>query len=131
VAAPLIGADSSDCIGVTNATSAITTLLHSVPLKSKDALLVMSTSYPTIKTAVGRAATASGASVIELQMDREALLRPELIVDRVRTALKAAEGYVRAVVMDHVVSFPPVVLPIKEIAAICREVCITAHRQMS
>eukprot|EP00892_Ulva_mutabilis_P005117 jgi/Ulvmu1/2978/UM015_0018.1 len=120
-AAGLLHARPSDCVPVQNATTGMTTVLRSLELSSNDSVLVLQCAYPAVKTAVGRVAEAAGASVVELQFDAECVMQPALVPERLRAALEAAGGSVRAVVLDHVVSFPPIVLPVKEMAAICRE----------
>ena len=70
-AAEMIGAEATDCVPVTNATSAITTVLAAVPLDAGDAILTLSCAYSAVKTAAGRAAAAAGASVVEVEFDME------------------------------------------------------------
>lgn len=70
-AAQLIGAEAHDCVPVANATTGITTVLAGVPLAPGDAILTLSSTYPAVKTAIGRAAAAAGASVVEVELDME------------------------------------------------------------
>lgn len=70
-AAELIGAEARDCVPVTNATTGITTVLSALPLVSGDAILTLSCAYSAVKTAIGRAAAAVGASVVEVELDME------------------------------------------------------------
>jgi L-cysteine desulfhydrase len=121
-AAPLVGASPAECAPVANATTGITTVLRALALGASDAVLVLSCAYSAVKTAVGRAAAAGGATVVEVQFDVACALDPLLLVSRVRAAIAAGGGSIRAAVLDHVVSFPPVVLPLSELIAVCRKV---------
>lgn len=121
-AAKLIGAAPSECVPIANATTGITTVLKSLALAPCDAILVLSCAYSAVKTAVGRAAAAAGASVVEVQFDMACALDPALVVERVRAALQAGGRCIRAAVLDHIVSFPPVVLPLSDLIATCRQV---------
>lgn len=122
VAADVLQARPSDCVPVANATTGMTTALRAVDLSGGGAVLVLSCAYGSVKTAVGRVAESAGAEVVELEVDLECAMQPALVAERLRGVLEAEGGRVRAVVMDHVVSFPPIVLPVAEMTAICREV---------
>lgn len=122
MAADVIRARPSDCVPVANATAGVTTVLRAVDLSGGGAVLVLSCAYPSAKTAAGRVVEESGGAVVELEVDLECALQPALLPERLQAVLEAERGRVRAVVLDHVVSFPPIVLPVKEMAAICRKV---------
>lgn len=52
----------------------------------------------------------------------QCVLDQQVLVDRVTTALEGGQGRIKAAVLDHIVSFPPVVLPLTELIAACRTV---------
>jgi hypothetical protein len=45
---------------------------------------------------------------------------PDALVAAYEGALAAGGGSIKLVVVDHVVSFPPLVLPVERICAACR-----------
>jgi selenocysteine lyase/cysteine desulfurase len=122
--ARFVGAHPEDCVPAANATAGLTTLLRSLPLSATSSILIMSTAYSSITTAAGRAAAAAGSGIIELRVDQSMLRDAALMFARLQDALCAAHGTVKVVVLDHILSFPPVVLPVSELAATCREVCV-------
>ena len=96
--------------------------MRSLDLPRNSCILVLSCAYSAIKTAVGRAAAAAQATVAELHMDAEVLKSEETLAQRLAQALQSAQGGVKAVVLDHVLSFPPLVLPVQKLTSICHEV---------
>ncbi|EFJ44195.1 hypothetical protein VOLCADRAFT_95613 [Volvox carteri f. nagariensis] len=105
-AARFVGACPADVVPLVNATSAVNAVLGSLELRRGDWVLMLNTTYPAV------------------QLGLEELLRPELVVDAVQAALGAVGGRrrVRLAVLDHVVSFPPVVLPVAELVKLCKKV---------
>ena len=121
-AARFVDADAEDCVPTCNTTTGVTMLLRSLTLPAGSSILALSTNYSAIATAVGRAAADAGAGIVELHFEANMLSEAGALEERLRRALKAARGTVKAVVLDHVLSFPPVVLPVQALAAACHEV---------
>ncbi|PNH09818.1 hypothetical protein TSOC_003537 [Tetrabaena socialis] len=85
-AARFIGAFPSDVVPVPNATTAVSAVLAAVGLRRGDWVLMLNTTYPAVKSAVTRVAAAAGASVIEVQLGLEELLRPASVEAAVQPA---------------------------------------------
>jgi L-cysteine desulfhydrase len=116
------GADPADCFPTSSPADALTTLLHSVKPSPDASLLVMSIADKVTKAAVGRCAAAAGLSIVEVQISKEALLDATFLSRQLESALKKAAGAVKAAVIPHVLSFPPVVLPVADLVVKCKEV---------
>ena len=52
----------------------------------------------------------------------QCVLDQQELVRRVTAVLEKGQGRIKAAVLDHIVSFPPVVLPLTELVAACRTV---------
>jgi hypothetical protein len=52
----------------------------------------------------------------------QCVLDQQKLVDRVVAAFEKGHGRIKAAVFDHIVSFPPIVLPLPELIAACRDV---------
>ncbi len=56
------------------------------------------------------------------------LLHPQSTPDVLRRALRAVpRGRLKLAVLDYVISFPPVILPLHELTAMCKQVREHAH----
>ncbi|GFR47698.1 hypothetical protein Agub_g9450 [Astrephomene gubernaculifera] len=124
-AARFIGAAPRDVVPVVNATSAVNAVLRSVPLRRGDWVLMFNTTYSAVRSSIARVAAAAGASILEVQLGLAEFQRPDTIVAAVQSSLQAVGGRrrVRLAVLDHVVSFPPIVMPVRQLAALCKQVC--------
>ncbi|MEW5313357.1 MAG: hypothetical protein WDW38_004930 [Sanguina aurantia] len=135
-----LGALPLDVVPVTNATTAVNCVLRSLSLRPGDLILLTNLTYPAVKSAAVRAAAAAGAGILEIQLGLAEMLQPDLVLGILDKALKSVreertgevegksggrpESRVRLAIFDHVVSFPPVVMPIAELAWRCRQDCI-------
>ncbi|KAG2434800.1 hypothetical protein HXX76_007685 [Chlamydomonas incerta] len=127
-AARFVGASPADVVPVTNATTAVNAVLAAVPLRRGDWVLMFNTTYPAVKSTIARVAAAAGASVIEVTLGMEELQRPALAVGAMQSALAALGGggrRVRLAVLDHVASFPPLVMPVAAMTAVLKQVGAT------
>lgn len=52
----------------------------------------------------------------------QCVVHQKKLVNRVTNVLEKGQGNIKAAVFDHIVSFPPVVLPLTELIAACRTV---------
>ncbi|KAG2490959.1 hypothetical protein HYH03_010636 [Edaphochlamys debaryana] len=121
-AARFVGAPPCDVVPAPNATTAVNAVAACVPLRRGDWVLMTNLTYPAVKSTLARVAAAAGASLIEVQLGLEELSRPGAVLAAVQTALAAGGRRIRLAVIDHVASFPPVVLPVAAITAACKQV---------
>ena len=122
IAADFVGADVSEVAPLTNATAGLSMLVHSIPLTAGDFIVVLDVTYPAVKNAVAAAAAKAGASVIEVETGLECVADPQLLTERLDAVLRRAGPRVKVAVLDHVVSFPPIVLPVQDMVRVCRKV---------
>ena len=115
-AAEFIGADPDGLAFVTNATTGVNTVLSSMVLRSGDEILVTDHEYNACRNAVDRTAQRCGASVkvVELPLP---LSGPEEVVAAVQNALT---DRTRLLLIDHVTSQTGIVLPVGDVATLCR-----------
>ena len=121
-----VGAAPQDLVFIPNATAAMNAVLRSVHLGPGDLLLMTQPSYPAVRSAAARWAAAAGAGLADLQlMDLLALspapVRDGAIVARFESAFQQACGRIKLAIIDHIVSFPPVHLPVAALCALCRQ----------
>jgi selenocysteine lyase/cysteine desulfurase len=117
------GADPADCFPTSSPADALTALLHTIKPFPDASVLILSAADRVTKAAVGRCAATAGLSIIEVQINKDVLLDVSFLERQMESALKAAGGAVKAAVIPHVPSFPPVVLPVADLVAKCKEVC--------
>ncbi|KAJ9521145.1 hypothetical protein QJQ45_022843 [Haematococcus lacustris] len=118
-----VGAEPADVVPVTNATTAVNAVLHSLPLRKGDVILVMNTTYPAVRSAAARIAARSGARLLLVNLTAADLSPdPRTVIATMRRAVAAvAPGRLALAILDHVISFPPVILPVKELVEVCRQ----------
>jgi isopenicillin-N epimerase len=115
--ARLLGGEGEDWAFVENATAGLNAIIASLPLAPGDELLCLSQVYNAIGNALRYHAERIGGRVVTVDVpvpfvDPDRLLRP----------LAAALGpRTRLAVFDHITSAGAVVLPVREMAALCRE----------
>ncbi|KAI8473176.1 MAG: PLP-dependent transferase [Monoraphidium minutum] len=140
--APLVGADWRDLVPITNATGGINAVVNSLELGPGDLLVMANTTYPAVRSVLARAAARTGASLVDVAFTIDSLTDEGAIVDAFREAAalgggggggggagrsggggggrRARGGRVRLAVVDHCVSFPPVVMPVARICGALR-----------
>lgn len=151
--ASLVRASPQDVVPVTNATTAINCVLMSLQLRKGDLILITNLTYPAVKSAAVRTAAAAGAGILELKLGLAEMQQPHLvlgILDQALASVRAGtfgggsfgclpgfEGFVgrssrvRLAIFDHVVSFPPILLPIADLTRRCKQVCkVLGHRRI-
>lgn len=114
--APLVGVAGDDLVFVTNATAGANAVLSSFPLKSGDEVLVTNRTYGAVARAAAHHAAKAGASV------RTATLPyPVRDTGMLTSALASAlTPRTRLAVLDHVSPETALVMPLAEMAAVCR-----------
>lgn len=101
---------------VENATSGANAVLRSLRLGPGDTIVGTDHGYGAVRNAARHVAAAAGAALVEAKLPF-----PGTTPDAVVRAIDAAiDGRTRLVVVDHVTSPTALVLPVAEIAALCR-----------
>lgn len=110
-AAAFVDAESKDFVFVRNATSAVNTVLGSLPLTQGDELLLTNHGYAACRNAAEYWAARSGARVVEARL-------PWPVPDEdcvVEAVLEAVTPRTRLALIDHVTSPSALVLPIERL----------------
>jgi len=129
--AGLVGAgDVSEVSLVDNATTAAAIVMQHVAwsfaegaFARGDAVLMLHYTYSSVKKSIHAYAARAGAAVVEVPLPFP-VASPAAVVAEFRAALaraKAGGRAVRLAVIDHITSMPSVIIPVKELVAICRE----------
>lgn len=127
----LINADHVDEVSlVDNATTAAAIVLQDVGwafaegrFQKGDAVVMLHCAFQAVKKSIEAYVTRAGGSVIVVQLPFPVHSVDEIIAE-FRDGLakgKALGGRVRLAIIDHITSMPCVVIPVKELVAICRE----------
>lgn len=115
--AKFVGCDPTDLVLVTNATTAINTVVKGIKLQEGDTVYMLNLTYGAVKKLLRWQCQQTGAKLQEENITLP-LISKEQIVDLVRKSLK--EG-TKLAVFDHIPSNTPFILPIDEIITICKE----------
>lgn len=115
--AAFLGGRGEDWAFIENATAGLNAVIASLPLKAGDELLCLSQVYGAIGNALRHHAERCGARLVEIDV-KVPFVEPAPLLE----ALRAAIGpRTRLACFDHITSAGAVVLPIREMAAICRK----------
>lgn len=115
--AAFLGGRGEDWAFIENATAGLNAVIASLPLQPGDELLCLSQVYGAIGNALRHHAERCGARLVEIDVPV-----PFVALAPLLEALRAAMGRrTRLACFDHITSAGAVVLPIREMAAICRE----------
>ncbi|VDI67180.1 Hypothetical predicted protein [Mytilus galloprovincialis] len=115
--AKFVGCDPSDLVLVTNATTAINTVVKGTSLQKGDTVYMLSTTYGAVKKLLKWQCELTGA-VLQEETVTLPVTGNQQIVELVRKSLKTGT---KLAVFDHIPSNTPFILPIKELVDICRE----------
>jgi isopenicillin-N epimerase len=110
-------ASAEDLALVDNVTDGVNAVLRSLSFAPGDEILITSMTYGAVANAARRIAAGQGARVIEARIPYPAP-RPELCVEAIRAAITPRT---RLAVLDHITSPTALVLPVAEMARVCRE----------
>jgi isopenicillin-N epimerase len=115
--AAFLGGKTADWAFVENATSGLNAIIASLALRSGDELLCLSQVYGAIGNALSHRAGRSGARLVSVEVPVP-FTDPAPLLE----AISAAIGpRTRLAVFDHITSAGAIVLPVREMAALCRE----------
>ncbi|OEL32420.1 putative L-cysteine desulfhydrase 1 [Dichanthelium oligosanthes] len=130
VAAAVGAGDASEVSLVDNATTAAAIVMQHVAwsfaegaFARGDAVLMLHYTYSSVKKSIHAYVARAGATVVEVPLPFP-VASPGAVVAEFRAALalaKAGGRSVRLAVIDHITSMPSVLIPVKELVAICRE----------
>ncbi|XP_055889607.1 uncharacterized protein LOC106078800 isoform X1 [Biomphalaria glabrata] len=117
--ASYIGCAPQDLVLVNNATFATNSVLSSFPLVAEDVILTFNITYGAVKKHVQYICSKSGAinreAVIPFPLDSK-----EKILDILSDEL--SKGDVKLVILDHIPSNTPIIMPVVEMIQLCRRV---------
>ncbi|KAG2597010.1 putative L-cysteine desulfhydrase 2 [Panicum virgatum] len=88
-----------------------------------DAVLMLHYTYSSVKKSIHAYAARAGAAVVEVPLPFP-VASPAAVVAEFRAALaraKAGGRAVRLAVIDHITSMPSVLIPVRDLVAICRD----------
>jgi isopenicillin-N epimerase len=115
--AAFLGGKTADWAFVENATSGLNAIIASLALRSGDELLCLSQVYGAIGNALSHHAGRYGARLVSVEVPVP-FTDPAPLLE----AISAAIGpRTRLAVFDHITSAGAIVLPVREMAALCRE----------
>ena len=130
VAALVNAGDVSEISLVDNATTAAAIVLQHTAWSFAeghyargDAVLMLHYAYGAVKKSIQAYVARAGATVVEVHLPFP-VASPGAIIAEFHAALalaKAGGRRVRLAVIDHITSMPSVVVPVKELVAICRQ----------
>ncbi|RUS72039.1 hypothetical protein EGW08_020203 [Elysia chlorotica] len=116
--AAFVSCSPTDLVLVNNATFGVNSVLNSFPWSAGDVILTFNITYGAVKKLVKHICLKTGAINREVELKFPVQGRKE-IVDVLRTHLDACD--IKLVVIDHIPSNAPVVLPVREMVQLCRQ----------
>lgn len=112
-----IGAQGDDIVFVPNATTGVNAVLRWYPLQSGDRVLTTNHVYGAVNNALKYVCERSGATLVTVPVPFP-IEDPEQVLQALRDAL---QGGARLAVLDHITSATGLILPIKQMVALCHE----------
>jgi len=112
-ASELVGADGQDLVFLPNATTAVCTVLASLPVRPGDELLVTDHAYNACRNALDLHARRTGMSVVVARVPFPCSGPPEVVA----AVLAAVTPRTRLALLDHVSSPTALVFPVAELVS--------------
>ncbi|WP_374442088.1 aminotransferase class V-fold PLP-dependent enzyme [Stella sp.] len=116
IVAPFLGVAADDTVFVENATSGANAVLRSLRLGPGDTIVGTDHGYGAVRNTARHVASVTGAALVEAKLPFPGTT-PGAVVDALAEAIDART---RLVVVDHITSPTALVLPVAEIARLCR-----------
>jgi len=113
--ASLINAEVEDVVLVENASTAVNSILRSLPWKKGDKILVLSTVYTMVTNVMQWYVETVGVEIVKVTIDFPVVDKRQ-ILEAVSAAM-AAHDDIKISVFSHVTSIPSLILPIEELVA--------------
>ena len=114
--AGFLGGRAEDCAFVENATQGLNAIIGSLRLGPGDELICLSQTYGAITNALRHHAERTGARIVTVDVPVP-FTDPQPLLDAITAAISPRT---RLALFDHITSAGAVVLPIREMAALCR-----------
>eukprot|EP00933_Yihiella_yeosuensis_P031839 TRINITY_DN25442_c0_g1_i1.p1 TRINITY_DN25442_c0_g1~~TRINITY_DN25442_c0_g1_i1.p1 ORF type:complete len:903 (+),score=181.96 TRINITY_DN25442_c0_g1_i1:73-2781(+) len=117
--------DAKDIVFVDNASSAIAAVVKSIHFQPADRMLVLDEVHDSVWNARKSFAPSTKLMVMPIALAVKSFSKEEILsnIDAYLAEHAAELQHVRFFVLSHIVSRPPALLPVKEIAKKVREVC--------
>jgi isopenicillin-N epimerase len=112
-----LGAEGKDIVFVDNVTSGINAVLRTYNFRQNDEVLILEYAYGAVLNAAKYATRSSGATVRVAEVP-DRIEDPNQVIEIVKAAIGPKT---RMLVVDHITADTALVLPLAEIAAICRQ----------
>ena len=113
--AEFLGQQADQIALIRNTTEGASTVMRGFPLRSGDEVIVLNQEYGAVTKAVKRACEASGAKLVEIDVDY--LDSDELVIEKIAAGIT---NKTRMLVIDHITSASARTFPIYEIGALCK-----------
>ncbi|GAX75242.1 hypothetical protein CEUSTIGMA_g2687.t1 [Chlamydomonas eustigma] len=84
-------------------------------------VLMTNLTYPAVKSTIVKQASRAGLSVAVVQLGWRELTEPGLALEAVEKTVKELDGRILLAVLDHIISFPPIILPVTQMTAMCKK----------
>lgn len=112
-----LGCADEGLVFVDNATTGVNAILRSFPFEPRDEILVTSLGYGGVNNVVQYVCDSTGATMRTILMPGP----DSLPIDHVRAVANALGDRTRVCVVDHITSQTALVLPVRDIADVCRD----------
>ena len=107
---------------IDNVTTGINSILRSFSFTCNDSILLSSNTYPMIKEVCKFIQKTSKVQIHYYQASSTETLRNKLqFLASFESGLKSLTGNLRVVIMDHIISLPGFLLPLKEMIILCKK----------
>lgn len=114
--AAFVGARGEDLVFVANATTGVNAVLRSLRLEEGDELLISNLAYGAVANTAAFVARERGARVLRLELPFP-MADPGQYLEALE---KALTPHTKIAILDHITSETALVLPLAEMAALCR-----------
>lgn len=116
--AKFVDCDPEDLALVTNATTGINSVVRCLKFAPGDIVVCFNITYGAVKKLLRQVCSDSGAQLMEVKI-KLPISSPLEIVDVVKEAV--SQACVKLIVLDHIPSNIPVILPVEQIIPVCRQ----------
>lgn len=115
--ADYVGANADDLVFVENATAGCNAVLRSLVLTPGDEIVISTLAYPSVRQVAQFVAHRAHAHIVEARITPY-MAEPSQLLDSILDSFTART---RLVIIDHITSLSAQLMPVHEIAELCRE----------